>query len=209
MNRLVDKLKKKITINHKMFLFLFILFIIGLITGSLFVTILKESDQTLIKDSLSTFFNGITKNTLGLEKTFVSSLLSQILSIFMIWLLGISIIGIPIVIILYFSKAFTLGFSIGSILFHYKLKGILLAIGYIFPHHILNFIVYTILSIYSLSLSMKLLNALLHKKKIDFHFILNKYLFILIFSLVGIILSTTFETLVMPKVMKFILDFVS
>lgn len=209
MKKIVDKLKKRIIINHKMFLFLFVLFMVGLTFGSLFVTILKETDQNIIKASLNTFFTSISKNTLNVETTLISSLITGITYILFVWLLGISIIGLPIVLILYFSKAFTLGFSIGSILFYYKGKGILLALAYIFPHHILNFFIYTILSIYSLSLSLKIIDALMHKKKLDFRFILNKYLFILIVSLLSVLISILYEIFIMPNVVGFVLKLVS
>lgn len=205
MNKIMDKLNKRVTINRKLFIFLFLLFIIGLLVGSLFTTILKDSDQTLVKDSLNNFLTSINKNQLKVETTFLPALFSQIVYVLSVWLLGVSILGLPIVIILYFSKAFTLGFSIGSLLYHYHTKGILLSIAYIFPHQIINFFIYTILTIYSLSLSLKLLDSLIHKKRLDFRFILNKYLFILILSLVGVIITGSLEIFVMPKLISYIL----
>lgn len=205
MNKIMDKLNKRVTINRKLFIFLFLLFIIGLLVGSLFTTILKDSDQTLVKDSLNNFLTSINKNQLKVETTFLPALFSQIVYVLSVWLLGVSILGLPIVIILYFSKAFTLGFSIGSLLYHYHTKGILLSIAYIFPHQIINFFIYTILTIYSLSLSLKLLDSLIHKKRLDFRFILNKYLFILILSLVGVIITSLLEIFVMPKLISYIL----
>lgn len=205
MNKIMDKLNKRVTINRKLFIFLFLLFIIGLLVGSLFTTILKDSDQTLVKDSLNNFLTSINKNQLKVETTFLPALFSQIVYVLSVWLLGVSILGLPIVVILYFSKAFTLGFSIGSLLYHYHTKGILLSIGYIFPHQIINFFIYTILTIYSLSLSLKLLDSLIHKKRLDFRFILNKYLFILILSLVGVIITSSLEIFVMPKLISYIL----
>ena len=205
MNKIMDKLNKRVTINRKLFIFLFLLFIIGLLVGSLFTTILKDSDQTLVKDSLNNFLTSINKNQLKVETTFLPALFSQIVYVLSVWLLGVSILGLPIVIILYFSKSFTLGFSIGSLLYHYHTKGILLSIAYIFPHQIINFFIYTILTIYSLSLSLKLLDSLIHKKRLDFRFILNKYLFILILSLVGVIITSLLEIFVMPKLISYIL----
>lgn len=205
MNKLWDKLKKRVTINHKLFLFLFVLFIVGLLAGSLFTIILNESDQSLVKDSLSNFMTSVSKHQLNIEQTLLPSLFSQIIYVLAVWLLGISILGLPIVLILYFSKAFTLGFSIGSLLFHYQAKGILLSFGYIFPHQIINFFLYTILTIYSLSLSLKLFDALFHKKRLDFRFILNKYLFILILTLLGIIITCLLEMFVMPTIISYLL----
>ncbi len=205
MNKLWDKLKKRVTINRKLFLFLFVLFIVGLLAGSLFTIILNESDQSLVKDSLSNFMTSVSKHQLNIEQTLLPSLFSQIIYVLAVWLLGISILGLPIVLILYFSKAFTLGFSIGSLLFHYQAKGILLSFGYIFPHQIINFFLYTILTIYSLSLSLKLFDALFHKKRLDFRFILNKYLFILILTLLVIIITCLLEMFVMPTMISYLL----
>ena len=198
----MDKLK--ITINKKMFIFLLALFVIGIIVGSLFVTILKDSDKTLITESLNNFFTNVKTLNLKWKSTLITTLLTQISYVIGIWILGISIIGLPLILIIYFSKAFILGFSVGSILLNYNVKGILLSITYIFPHQIINFFIYTILSIYSLSLSIKLFDSLLHKKKLDFRPILNKYLFILLLSIVLCIVSTLLEVFVMPRLVYYV-----
>ena len=198
----MDKLK--ITINKKMFIFLLALFVIGIIVGSLFVTILKDSDKTLITESLNNFFTNVKTLNLKWKSTLITTLLTQASYVIGIWILGISIIGLPLILIIYFSKAFILGFSIGSILLNYNVKGILLSIAYIFPHQIINFFIYTILAIYALSLSIKLFDSLLHKKKLDFRPILNKYLFILMVSVVLCITSTLLEVFVMPRLVYYV-----
>ena len=198
----MDKLK--ITINKKMFIFLLVLFVIGIIVGSLFVTILKDSDKTLITESLNNFFTNVKTLNLKWKSTLITTLITQASYVIGIWILGISIIGLPLILIIYFSKAFILGFSIGSILLNYNVKGILLSIAYIFPHQIINFFIYTILAIYALSLSIKLFDSLLHKKKLDFRPILNKYLFILMVSVVLCITSTLLEVFVMPRLVYYV-----
>ena len=198
----MDKLKIKI--NKKMFIFLLALFVIGIIVGSLFVTILKDSDKTLITESLNNFFTNVKTLNLKWKSTLITTLITQASYVIGIWILGISIIGLPLILIIYFSKAFILGFSIGSILLNYNVKGILLSIAYIFPHQIINFFIYTILAIYALSLSIKLFDSLLHKKKLDFRPILNKYLFILMVSVVLCITSTLLEVFVMPRLVYYV-----
>ncbi len=196
--------KINITINKKMFIFLLALFVIGIIVGSLFVTILKDSDKTLITESLNNFFTNVKTLNLKWKSTLITTLITQASYVIGIWILGISIIGLPLILIIYFSKAFILGFSIGSILLNYNVKGILLSIAYIFPHQIINFFIYTILAIYALSLSIKLFDSLLHKKKLDFRPILNKYLFILMVSVVLCITSTLLEVFVMPRLVYYV-----
>ena len=128
--------------------------------------------------------------------------------IIIVWLLGISIIGIPIVIIMFFIKSFTLGFSISSIIFNYKLKGCLLAFTNIFPHQILNFLIYMILTTYSIFFSLKIINSIIKKKTIDFKILMNKYFKVLIFSIIIILISILIEVFITPLLIKITIPFI-
>lgn len=209
MKKILDKLKEKAKVNKKMVLFLVGLVIVGLITGSLFVTVLDKSDETLIKEYLSKFITNIDQNKLNYLDAYKNGLISNILFVIGVWLLGISVIGIPITIFMFFSKAFILGFSISSLIVNYKLKGCLLSFIYIFPHHILNIIVYIIMMIYSISLSLKIIDALIKKKTIDFKKIINKYTFILLFTTITIIITTTYEVFIVPNIIKALLPIIN
>ena len=136
----MDKLKTIIKDNKKSIIFLFILSAIALATGSIFAFMLNENDKKLVTDSISNFFNNI--NTLNSLETLRYASFNQALYIILIWLLGFSIIGIPIILFSFFLKIFTLGFSICNIIIMYNIKGILFSFLYIFPHHILNIINY-------------------------------------------------------------------
>ena len=54
-----------------------------------------------------------------------------------IFILGISVVGILIVLFLYFSEAFSIGFCITSLLNTYKVKGIIAIFCYLFPSKII------------------------------------------------------------------------
>ena len=142
MKKKVDKLKSIFIINKQIVIFLLGLSIIAIIAGALYITILNKTDQTLIQNSINEFFNNIKTNKLNFGLSLKNAILTNIGFIVLIWLLGISVIGIPIIIFLFFSKVFTLGFSISSIIFNYKLKGTLLSFLYVFPHHIINIYIY-------------------------------------------------------------------
>ena len=104
--KLLDKLKNKLKINKRLFLFLIVLLLIGITFGSIFITILEENDRTLVYNSLKDFFENIKGQKLDYFSSLKNSMLINLLTIFIIWLLGISVIGIPILIIIFFSKFF-------------------------------------------------------------------------------------------------------
>lgn len=198
MKKIWDNLK----ISKQMLYFLLIITIIALISGSVFSIILDKTDQSLLKESLNTYILNIKQNNIDVFKSFFHLLLSESISILFIWLLGISIIGLPIIILLYFSNTFILGFSIGGLIVNYKFKGLLFSILSTFPHQLIYIGIYTILVAYALNLSLKLLNSIVFRKVLDFKKIINKYIVIGVFSLLAITLTISYETLILPNIIK-------
>lgn len=198
MKTLLDKLKLRFNSNKKFILFLLGISLIGFISGSLFITIISKSDQILVKDYIESFINNIQNNKLDYGDTLKNTLLSNLTFIIVIWILGIAVIGIPINIFYYFVKSFILGFSISAIILKYKIKGCLLALIYIFPHHIINIFIYTILLMYSINFSYKLIDTIVKKKNINFKNIFNTYLFILLITIIIIVITSLIEVFLVP-----------
>lgn len=208
MKKILDKLRQKIKSNKRMLVFLLGLMIIAIITGAIFATVLSKSDQGLVKDYIAKFFQNIETNKLNNLLAFKNSFISNLIFILGIWLLGISVVGIPIMLFMYFSKAFILGFSISNIILNYKLKGCLLSFVYVFPHHIINLLIFIFLIIYAFSFSLKIINALFKKKTIDFKLIINKYSIVLAICIAGIVVTSLIEVFLTPVFIKTILPFV-
>lgn len=207
MKKQMDKLKKKTTSNKKIIVFLVGLFLIGLIAGSIFITIISKSDQALVKEYIKEFVNKADKNKLNYLEALKNTSLSNGLFIVIVWLLGFSIIGIPIVIFMYFSKAFILGFSLSSFILQYKFKGLLLALIYFFPHHVVNILAYTLILIYSLKISFILINSIIKKKTISFKAIMNRYLIVFAVSIGMVIVASLYECFVVPFLIRNLIGF--
>ena len=207
MKKQMDKLKNKTTSNKKIIVFLVGLFLIGLIAGSIFITIISKSDQALVKEYIKEFVNKADKNKLNYLEALKNASLSNGLFIVIVWLLGFSIIGIPIVIFMYFSKAFILGFSLSSFILQYKFKGLLLALIYFFPNHVVNILAYTLILIYSLKISFILVNSIIKKKTISFKAIMNRYLIVFAVSIGMVIVASLYECFVVPFLIRNLIGF--
>lgn len=208
MKKEMDKLKNRMKSSKKFTIFLVVLLLVGVIAGTLFITILSSSDKSLIKEYLNSYISDIGKNKINYLPLFCNSFLKEILISGAIWLLGISIVGIPAILFLFFKEAFTLGFSIGSMLFVYKGKGLLYAFFYIFPCQILNIVAYGLLLIYALSVSLKMIEAVFKHKTIDFKAIMNKYSKVLGVVLGLFLVSSLLETFLIPNILKWILSII-
>jgi stage II sporulation protein M len=202
MNKLFHKVKMPAFKNKRLYLFLLLIFIIGVIFGSIFITILDEQDKASVLSQIGDFFSKIKSNKFDFAEVFKNSAISNLLYIALVFILGISIIGIPIVIIMLFLKGFMIGFSIASIIAKYKMIGLLGAITYIFPHIILSVIVIFIISYYALKISFSILKSVMEKKTINFSEIINRYSVIMLIGVIVMVISSLIETFISPYIMK-------
>ena len=208
LKKIILKRKNKIKLDKNLFLFLTILLIVGIISGSIFATILNNSDKILVTEHLNTFLTNIENNNLNYFVSFKNNFITDILNTLIIWVLGISIIGLPIIIIMYFSKCFILGFTIGSIFASFKLKGFIFALLYSFPTEIIGLFICMILTMYSISFSIKMIYSVFKRKTVDFKLLINKYLIILIISLGFDLIVSLYSSLALPSILKYFIKFI-
>lgn len=193
MKELLKKLKTK-----KVFIVIFIITILAFIAGILLVSIESKSNKELITTSLETFFKEVKENKLNTASLLSKSITSNLIMNTIVWLLGISIIGLPIVLLILGFKSLTFGFTISSILYTYKLNGLLKVIIYLFPN-IINLFILFVLTYYSINFSLMLFNYLFRKKEYNKRLIVNRYLKLLIIAIVISILTSVIEVFVLPK----------
>lgn len=201
MKKVMDKL---LNIDKKVLLFLFIISFIGILTGSLFMTVLDTTDKTLITETLEGFLGNVQPD--NYIKYLTDNLIVNLISVLVIWILGLSVIGLPIIIIFIFLKSFVVSFSLSSFIANYHLKGTFLGLLYNFPHHFINLVVYLYLGVYAIKISSFIFNSMIKRKSIDFKSIMNRYLLVLIVSLLIIVVMTIFETFLTPYLLKIVLN---
>jgi len=199
------KLMDKLIINKKLFLFLIIFSLIAIIFGSIFTVIIGKDNSLTITSKTTEFITEINK--LNYLESFKNVFSYNLLFLIIIWLIGISIIGIPITLILFFIKTFSLGFTISSFILTYKVKGLLINAIYIIPCQIINLIISIYLISFSLIISFKLLESIIKKKSVNFNFIsgYKKILFITIFVF---LLSNLYEVFIMPNILNIVLHLI-
>lgn len=190
---ILDKIKK-----NKIIIFLIVISAVAFIFGTFFISILNNSDKQLVKTYIETFLNDIYTKEINYIDVLKNTFASNIFIIILIWLLGISIIGTPIIAIIYFFKAFSLGFTISSFIFTYKTKGILFSFLYIFPNEIVKYLCYTLIIVNALNVSKKLTFSVLKKQNMNFNKIINRYFKILVICLITIVITSLYEVYGIP-----------
>ena len=204
MKKIMDKFFKTLKINKRIFIFLLVIIVLGIISGAIFSVIISNDDKAMVADYLNNFFNKLNSNTLNYKNSFLNCFVFTVIFDFIIWLLGISVIGFFVILMMVFLKSFVIGFSVSSLIINFKLKGILYSIIYIFPHQIINFLILILISSCALIISFKLISCINKKNTLSFKNIINKYILTLVFSIVVLIFTCLYETYMMPFIMKLV-----
>ena len=198
----MDKLKKSILTNKKILVFLFFLFLISIVFGSVLPLCLNDFDKGIVRNYLSDFILSIESlNPLSL---LFNGFIGNCGFLIVLWILGISVIGCVIVLFLFFLKGFILGFSVSSIIINYGVKGILISFIYLFPHQIINICVYGFMTCYSIIFSLKFILFLFKKCEFNVREAFKKYFKLFCFNLLFLILSILYEAFLWPKLMGFV-----
>ena len=199
----MDKLKKLIKYDKKIMTLLNVIAIIGIITGSIFMVVLSKSDKTTVLNSIKDFFDKLINDKFDFILTLKNTMISNLLFSFIIWVIGISVIGIIIVIFIIFYKSFTLGFTISSIIYTYSIKGSLIALLYVFPHMIINILIMLYIGSYSIKLSIILIKSILKNDNLNFKLFINNYLRVYLISITFLITTSLYESFIAPIILRY------
>ena len=203
MNLNVKRAKNSILRQKKFYFFLIGLIIVGILAGILFLFVISDEDKLLVTNELTSFFNSIKDgNSINYGTSLLNSIITNLLYVVLIWLLGISIIGLPIILFMLAIKSFIVGFSASSIVAIYGFKGVLGAIAYTFPHHIIFLLLLVLLGFYAISFCIKLFKYLFLKQMINFKDSMQRYLKILMLCCIMAIVISLFETFISTYFIK-------
>lgn len=187
--------------DKSIYVSLLIALLISLIFGMFFITILNSTDKVTLKEYITNFFNSIKQgNVINIFKILINNNLGILITA----ILAFSVILFPLVIGIIFYKGFTLAFTITSLIYTFKIKGIILAFLYVFPSLILNLIFYFIMCYYSFKLSLILFNKVINKDTTNINKFLKKYLVILIICVVFVSILSLYDAYLLPILIKLV-----
>ncbi len=179
---------------------------LGVIAGAVFSGIIGLNDKTLVIDKIHLFIDNINNNSINSILALKNSISINLIYIFLIWLLGMALLGIIFNVLILFVKGFIFGFSIASFILTYSYKGIIISFLYLIFGQLLNIIVLLVLTIYSIMFSYQLL-CLIFKNNNNFttRKFLKNYAIILLFSIVISLISSLSEAFLLPSLIKLII----
>lgn len=145
------------SLSKKMYIFLSIILVIGIITGVVFVIMLDEATKEILFLNINEFlqnFSNMSINSGIIHLIMLSSLL--ILSVFLI--------GGPLVLFFMFYNGFSIGFIISSLTCIFGIKGILYGVIYVIISKLVNVVLLILFSVNLFKIVRCIIDLIVYKK---------------------------------------------
>lgn len=189
------------------YLFMLVLFITGIIFGAITVnsmTFIQKQDLFFHLERYMTQVNA--EEAVHSKDILKRSFFFHVKYLALFFLLGITIIGVPVIWLLIFIKGVVIGFSVGFIVNQLGTKGLLLATLSIAPQNMLTIPIYIFAGSLSMILSLTLCYKLIGRtvtRSLKQPFIQYCYAFIVL--IIGALGSSLIETFVANEAFKALL----
>ncbi|MBM7552388.1 stage II sporulation protein M [Thalassobacillus pellis] len=158
-------LKNHFTSYINIYVFISVLFLIGIIFGAIIVNSMNFIQKQDLYFYLNQFFKQtIDTNSISQPMLFWDSLSYHLKYMLLIFILGISVIGMPVITVLLFIKGLVVGFSVGFLVNQMGWYGLFISSVSIAPQNLLVIPVYLIAGAIAMIFSITLFKQLFSKR---------------------------------------------
>jgi stage II sporulation protein M len=114
-----------------------VFFAAGIAAGAFTVDALSSVQKEELINYFQSFFTVLDQEPVQSAVIFKQSLINNSQFVILIWLLGITVIGVPLILLIVGIKGFIVGFSVSFLVEGMGLKGLLFAVAAILPQNLL------------------------------------------------------------------------
>ncbi|MFB5191190.1 stage II sporulation protein M [Alicyclobacillus fastidiosus] len=172
----------------------------GLVFGAIVAGQLGQTDRLVLGNAIQHLFVAIKQDQLASgSQLFSQRFIADIQLLALIWLFGVSVIGIPFVIATIFLRAFTVGFAIGYTTLQFGWKGFLLSGTGIFLHQLVTFLTLFVAAVTAIRFSQQVLLQSLPVPKLTLR--LTKYTGTFVLCGGGLMLGSVIQAFVVPHLL--------
>lgn len=207
------KMYKSVVANHvrehsSIYLFVIVLFLMGVIFGAIVVNSLSLTQKEDLYYYLSQFFGEVSNGKVAASMDlFKQSFYHNSKFIGLMWILGISIIGLPVILILLFIKGMVVGFTVGFLVNQMGFDGFILSFVSVLPQNLIIIPIFIVCASLSVIFSLKMIKHQFMKKIGEPMLpLLGRYLLALVVAVVFLSAAAGLEAYVSPVLMKAIIN---
>ncbi len=194
--------------HSSIYLFVIVLFLMGVIFGAIVVNSLSFTQKEDLFYYLSQFFGQVSNEQIaGSSDLFKQSFFHNIKFIGLMGILGISIIGLPVILILLFMKGMVVGFTVGFLVNQMGWDGFLLSFVSVLPQNLMIIPIFIIAATLSISFSLKMISRQFMKRGGQpMTPVIGRYMATFAIAILFLCVAAGIEAFISPALMKSVLQ---
>lgn len=192
--------------NLILYLITLLFLCIGIVVGTYTIKYMDKVSKNNLIDFILKFSKGISPKNINKKDIFLQAVKNNMFFILIIWFLGLTMLGTPIILICDLFKGFTIGFTSSLVINGLGAKGILVNLLTIVPQNIIYIPCIIVSSVISIGFSLKIFknssNKFMNKNNnvIEIAAYSSLFLGIVAFMVIGFFI----ESYVSPNMLKLI-----
>lgn len=185
--------------NISLFVFITIIFASGVIIGSFSINLVQDNDKYELGVYIETFLKQFeARTTLTKSSVVKQSILGNLKVVVLAYVLGLSVIGIPFLLLVIFIRGFVLGFTVGFFIDELLYKGMLLTLISVFPQNLIIVPCIIVSSVAAVSFSGALIKNRTSGRKSNLANRFFKFSAIILMMVFAVVLAALIEAYVTP-----------
>lgn len=184
--------------------FIVLIFGTGIVSGAFAVRVLPDAQLLELADYLDGYLGALREQAgmISSNEALEIAMFHHMKGIFLVWLLGFTMIGIPCIFFLVFTQGFILGFTVGFFIHEYILQGALFAVMGVLPQQLLFVPSMLFTALCAVSLSIILIRRCMSRTTVQLRSYVVRYLAILPLMLLITFVGILVEVYVSPVLLK-------
>lgn len=162
--RLQEAIIDHLRSNAGLYFLVIVFFAAGVAGGAFTLKALDDSEKQSLIKYLQGFFQILGSQKIDSGAVFAQSLKNNLQTAAVIWILGITIIGIPLTLIVIGIRGFIVGFTVGFLINSLGTKGLLFSVLVILPQNIIIIPCLIGIGVLSISFSLMIIRDKLAKR---------------------------------------------
>ncbi len=194
--------------NYFLYFITILFLMIGISAGSVTTKILDATQKKELISFMDSFFKVLNEDSINSIVLLKQSILNNIQTLILIWVLGVVVIGLPIIFGVIILRGFIIGFTVGFLFIEYGFKGFLFSIFSILPQNLFIIPGLIISSVISIGFSISVFkNKTKNNRRYSYMKSLIPYTFIMITTSLIFLIGSFVEAYITPVFMKIILGY--
>lgn len=190
--------------HSSLYTFTVVLLMMGIVFGAVIVNSLSLMQKEDLFHYLSRFFGQVSEGEVASASAmFTQSFLHYLKYMGLIWLLGLSIIGLPVILVLLFLKGMVVGFTVGFLVNQMGWQGFLLSFVSVLPQNLILIPAFVLVTTAAVAISLTMIKAQFsNRMKTPLMPLLFKYTMTVIVIMLLVATASFIEAFLSPSLIK-------